>query len=87
MWELATGVLPDKHPQGFDALDLTRCVRLAVEMRGVRDWLFPDDWDEVLTMAGGPALVTREHLDVPALARWKTVRDGLSHKQLCKEKE
>ncbi|KAK8226607.1 hypothetical protein HDK77DRAFT_110861 [Phyllosticta capitalensis] len=87
MWELATGVLPDKHPQGFDALDLTRCVRLAVEMRGVRDWLFPDDWDEVLTMAGGPALVTREHLDAPALARWKTVRDGLSHKQLCKEKE
>ena len=67
MWELATGVLPDKHPQGFDALDPTRCVRLAVEMRGVRDWLFPDDWDEVLTMAGGPALVTREHLDAPAL--------------------
>ncbi|KAK8160628.1 hypothetical protein BKA80DRAFT_275582 [Phyllosticta citrichinensis] len=86
MWRLAEGVRDDKHPTGPDALDLTRCVDFAVRMRDVHEWMFPDDWEQVLTLIGGPALVTGDHFDRPALERWKAVREGLSDEELFRQK-
>ncbi|CBX99109.1 hypothetical protein IAQ61_000765 [Plenodomus lingam] len=57
-----------KHPSGEDALDLSRCVRYALE-HADEDWLFPDHFAILTHRLGGPARVTHSHLDRQAFAR------------------
>ena len=57
-----------KHPNGNDALDLTRCVHYAVK-HPREHWLFPDDFSLLVDELGGPKQVTEEHQDSRAFAR------------------
>lgn len=59
-----------KHPQGADALDLTRCVQYALSHQD-EDWLFPDDFQHLLAHLG-PAAITHSHQDRQVFARHDT---------------
>jgi hypothetical protein len=65
-----------KHPEGNDALDLTRCVKYAVEHPD-ESWLFPDDFERLLQVKlGGPAQVTSSHFDREIFARYYSYYGG-----------
>lgn len=51
-----------KHPTGFDALDLARCVRYALTNKHEL-WLFPNDFQDLVIKLGGPTPITKKHLD------------------------
>jgi hypothetical protein len=57
-----------EHPSGGDALDLTRCVQYAIEHEE-EVWLFPTDFQRLITHLGGPATVTHAHHDRQVFAR------------------
>ncbi|KAF1954289.1 hypothetical protein CC80DRAFT_506333 [Byssothecium circinans] len=57
-----------KHPEGPDALDLTRCVQHALS-HPEKSWLFPNDYERLVKELGGPAPVTSAHLDKQVFAR------------------
>jgi hypothetical protein len=57
-----------KHPTGFDALDLTRCVLYAVAHPD-EEWHFPTDFGALVKRLGGPAAFTSSHSDHAAFAR------------------
>lgn len=64
---LATGV--KKHPSGYDALDLTRCVQYAVAHPS-ESWLFPDHFNRLVKeKLGGPAAITYDHRDEQVFER------------------
>lgn len=58
-----------EHPSGADALDLTRCVLYGIE-NPEEQWLFPDDFKELVDHLGGPLTVTYSHLDRQIFARY-----------------
>lgn len=58
-----------KHPTGFDALDLTRCVKYAVAHPN-ESWLYPEDFGRLVMHLGGPATVTVDHSDRAAMVRY-----------------
>lgn len=45
-----------KHPSGDDALDLTRCVRYALD-HPKQPWLFPEDFGRLVKLLRGPKTV------------------------------
>jgi hypothetical protein len=57
-----------KHPSGFDALDLTRCVLYAVE-HPEESWVFPDDFEKLVNKLGGPTKVFLLHCDRQIFSR------------------
>jgi hypothetical protein len=63
---LAKGVR--NMPEGDDALDLTRMVRYAVKFPQ-ETWMYPRDYEKMLKMLGGPALIKREHCDSASFGR------------------
>ncbi|OAL47559.1 hypothetical protein IQ07DRAFT_515643 [Pyrenochaeta sp. DS3sAY3a] len=58
-----------KHPTGFDALDLTRCVTYAAAHLN-ESWSYPDDFGRLVLHLGGPAVVTADHSDRAAMGRY-----------------
>ncbi len=58
-----------QHPSGDDALDLTRCVKYAVQ-HAKEKWLFPTDFEKLVKHLGGPLAVTHFHLDKQLFARY-----------------
>ncbi|KAH6629564.1 hypothetical protein C7974DRAFT_424586 [Boeremia exigua] len=58
-----------KHPSGYDALDLTRCVKYAVK-NPTEEWFFPTDFKKLVKHIGGPRPVTHSHLDRQLFARY-----------------
>lgn len=58
-----------QHPSGDDALDLTRCVRFALNHPDEK-WLFPTDFEKLVKHIGGPLPVTHSHLDKQLFARY-----------------
>ncbi|KAJ4337675.1 hypothetical protein N0V95_008256 [Ascochyta clinopodiicola] len=58
-------------PDGDDALDLTRCVRYAADHPG-ETWIYPEDFERLTTMLGGPGRVRIEHCDAAVGHRWAT---------------
>lgn len=58
-------------PQGNDALDLTRMVLHCVNNPG-EGWMYPRDFDKLLTHLGGPRPISEAHLDGASFARWNT---------------
>ncbi|KAF2450982.1 hypothetical protein P171DRAFT_439526 [Karstenula rhodostoma CBS 690.94] len=76
--KLAVGV--KKLPSGYDALNLTRCVRYAVAHPD-EDWIYPDDFRRMVGHLSGhllgevfPVPVTQNHFDREAWLRWRNVR-------------
>jgi hypothetical protein len=59
-----------KFPSGLDALDLTRCVKYAMN-NPTRSWEYPKDFEDLVAHIGGPALVLEGHHDSAAFRRWK----------------
>jgi hypothetical protein len=57
-----------EHPCGDDALDLTRCVKYAIDHEE-EVWLFPTDFQRLIIHLGGPATVTHVHHDRQVFAR------------------
>jgi hypothetical protein len=57
-----------EHPSGHDALDLTRCVRYALQ-HPQETWIFPDDFERLVNQLGGPAQVTSYHCDAQVFRR------------------
>ncbi|KAF2201954.1 hypothetical protein GQ43DRAFT_485933 [Delitschia confertaspora ATCC 74209] len=55
-------------PTEGDALDLTRMVQYAAAHPD-EDFRFPDDYDRLLALIGGPCPVTRDHTDLEAFRR------------------
>ncbi|KAF2635509.1 hypothetical protein P280DRAFT_523054 [Massarina eburnea CBS 473.64] len=62
-----------KHPEGFDALDLARCVQHAAAHPD-QSWLFPDDYFFLLSCLGGPAQVNVDHIDRKIFNRYDPTR-------------
>ncbi|KAJ4989683.1 hypothetical protein SVAN01_04900 [Stagonosporopsis vannaccii] len=58
-----------EHPSGDDALDLTRCVDYALR-NSDEEWLFPDDFAQLVEHLGGPLPVTHSHLDRQLFERY-----------------
>jgi len=69
--DLANGV--KNIPTGKDALDLTRCVKYH-ELHPDEQWYYPAQFEELVKHLGGPAVVTEDHLDSRAFARWAELR-------------
>jgi hypothetical protein len=65
--DLATGT--KQMPTGSDALDLTKCIRYALN-HPQENWVFPDHYQDLVKHLGGPERVTPEHQDRAALRRW-----------------
>jgi hypothetical protein len=61
-----------KFPQGYDALDLTRMVKYALE-KPQETWLYPRDYEKLLEALGGPLEVRPENTDPAVFSRWKDV--------------
>lgn len=60
-------------PEGDDALDLTRMVQYCTE--NVEDgWKYPEDYEELLELLGGPAKVGDQSTDGAAFKRWENRR-------------
>jgi hypothetical protein len=57
-----------KHPTGFDALDLTKCVLYAVAHPD-EEWRFPTDFAALVKRLGGPVTITQSHCDDVAFSR------------------
>ncbi|KAL1795956.1 hypothetical protein ACET3X_006180 [Alternaria dauci] len=57
-----------EHPSGDDALDLTRCVKYAIQHEE-EVWLFPTDFQRLINHLGGPVTVTPAHHDRQVFAR------------------
>ncbi|RAR02061.1 hypothetical protein DDE82_006097 [Stemphylium lycopersici] len=66
-----------KHPGGSDALDLARCVQYALKNQD-EVWLFPTDFQRLITHLGGPMPVTHAHHDRHVLARRNHVKFPLA---------
>ena len=64
-------------PTGNDALDLTRCVEYH-QNHPDEQWLFPDQFEELVHHLGGPAAVTDDHLDSRTFTRWAQLRQSNS---------
>ena len=62
-----------KHPTGSDALDLARCVQYALQNPD-EVWLFPTDFQRLVTHLGGPVPVTHAHHDRHVFARRSHVK-------------
>jgi hypothetical protein len=69
--DLAKGL--KKMPEGDDALDLTRMVQYAVD-HPEDNFVFPNDYDLLLQLVGGPAQPTAQHFDAAVFDRWDKVR-------------
>ncbi|KAF2245308.1 hypothetical protein BU26DRAFT_432960 [Trematosphaeria pertusa] len=67
--DLTVGV--KQMPTGFDALDLTRCVKYHLEHDG-EEWNFPDDFEALINVLGGPTPLHPEHYDNAVFNRWST---------------
>ena len=59
-----------KTPSGSDALDLTRCVEYAVAHPD-ENWMFPEDFANVLKHVGGPSQVIKGNLDKAIFHRYE----------------
>jgi hypothetical protein len=76
-----------RMPEGDDTLDLTRCVKHA--LGHPRIYTFPQDFQTLINLTGGPEPQTPEHIDQTSAERWKEPRpepqvassvvDGLRH--------
>ena len=66
---LANGV--SVWPEGGDALDLTRMVSWCVDNPD-QEYHYPTDYQEVLTLVGGPATAQERHTDAAVLARLRS---------------
>lgn len=64
--DMAAGV--KVMPEGYDALDLTRCIQYCLDHND-EDWCYPRDFVELVERLGGPAPVHAEHQDAAALRR------------------
>ncbi|RMZ70011.1 hypothetical protein GMOD_00000043 [Pyrenophora seminiperda CCB06] len=65
-------------PQGDDALDMTRMIQHCVQ--NPHDaWLYPRDWDALLSHLGGPSAMRHEHTDREAFKRWIKVKSSQEH--------
>jgi hypothetical protein len=65
---LATDVR--RMPEGDDALDLTRMVQYCVQ-KSEDGWRYPEDYEELLDLLGGPAEVREENTDGAVFRRWE----------------
>ncbi|XPT01400.1 hypothetical protein M3J09_010536 [Ascochyta lentis] len=57
-------------PEGDDALDLTRMVQYCVQ-KNEDGWRYPNDYDELLELLGGPVQVRDENTDEAVFERWE----------------
>ncbi|KAF1361411.1 hypothetical protein EJ07DRAFT_111500 [Lizonia empirigonia] len=60
-------------PEGNDALDLTRMVQYCVQ-NSEDGWTYPEDYEELLDLLGGPAIVQDENTDGARLRTWENRR-------------
>ncbi|CAE7027108.1 hypothetical protein PTNB73_01646 [Pyrenophora teres f. teres] len=65
-------------PHGDDALDLTRMVQYCVQ-HPLEPWLYPDDWDALLGLLGGPGEIRPEHTDREAFKRRTQIKSSQGH--------
>lgn len=82
--DLASGV--SVWPDGDDALDLTRCVAWCVAHPD-EDFLYPTDYQAVLTRAGGPMTATDRHTDAAVLARLRSGSQPRRRKTTVQDEE
>lgn len=57
-------------PEEDDALDLTRMVKYCVETSG-EGWRYPNDYEQLLDLLGGPLKAKKENTDGAVFARWE----------------
>jgi hypothetical protein len=62
-----------RWPHGNEALDLTRMVGYCIQNPGER-WMYPQDYDRLLSVLGGPALIGPRHLDREIFKQWAGVK-------------
>ncbi|KAF2266003.1 hypothetical protein CC78DRAFT_578856 [Lojkania enalia] len=67
------GVDVKMFPDGDDALDVTRCIKYAVEHPDEK-WNFPTDYAMLLEKVGGAKKVEQEHWDGSVFNRWNGVK-------------
>lgn len=60
-------------PEGKDALDLTKMVQYCVQ-NSEDGWTYPEDYEELLDLLGGPAIVQDENTDGAILRTWENKR-------------
>lgn len=74
-------------PQGYDALEFTRCVLYCVEHPG--KYLYPRNYEELVEKLDeevGPMTVTKMHCDEEVVKRWRTVNAYTYTKYIPKQK-
>jgi hypothetical protein len=71
-----------RHPTGFDALDLTRCILYAVAHPDEK-WCFPTDFGALVKRLGGPATITPSHCDQAAFSR-RALQSFTTPKQIAR---
>lgn len=59
-----------RMPEGDDALDLTRMVRYCVQ-NSEEGWRYPNDYEELLDLLGGPAKAREPNADGAVFRRWE----------------
>lgn len=57
-------------PEGHDALDLTKMIQYCVQ-NPEDEWRYPQDYEELLDLLGGPAEVREENADEAVFGRWE----------------
>ncbi|PSN70872.1 hypothetical protein BS50DRAFT_659704 [Corynespora cassiicola Philippines] len=65
-------------PKGDDALDLTRCVQYHT-IHPNEKWMFPEQYQDLLTHIGGPSEIKESHQDGKVFDRWDSKRKGKVH--------
>ena len=81
--DLAVGV--KAFPSGNNALDLTRMVEYCRD-HPEEIWMYPVDWDRLLTRIGGPAQVVPAMHDAALLARWTSSRQAANTRKTTSRK-
>ena len=71
-------------PQGDAALDLTRMVQHCVQNPDEK-WMYPQDYEQLLSRLGGPADVKSGHLDRVAFTTWNSLPPSIPRVWLMAE--
>ena len=71
-------------PTGYDAHDLTRCVQYVMDNRDqCRNYMFPDDYGQLINAVGGNRQVTVHQQDAAAFQRWRDWQQPPNWQQEC----